>query len=126
MKKLTRAIDFLNLLMERLASWTEREDAKLYKEMYIKEINSQIYTHKYVCISTIVDNDYLFNVTLLNINHDIHADTFNLICKHIDELGKICLDDLGCSDVYGLKLQGIAYAHNNQDILVRIKKPILI
>ncbi|WP_242347273.1 hypothetical protein [Mucispirillum schaedleri] len=129
MQEVKKAKDLLDLLMERVSFWIEdKENIKLYKELYIKEINGKKYSFKKLCIESIVDNDFVNNVNLSRIGVDIDPKEFKRLSDYIKMTGDdgVDLSQHIFIGMHGDRLQGVAYASSERHILIRIRKPQLI
>ena len=129
MQEIKKAKDLLDLLMERVSFWIEDEEyIKLYKELYIKEINGKKYSFKKLCIESIVDDDFVNNIRCLRIGVDINPKEFKRLSDYIKMTGDdgIDLSQHIFADMHGYRLQGVAYASSERHILIRIREPQLI
>lgn len=116
--------NFRDVLIDRVKFWTQDEATLyLYNKMYKTQIEQGVFGNKKIDVSIIVDNDYVNNVSVLELGVDINPCQFDKIYKALAKKDFINLDELDVKDVFGFRLEGIAYGAIDGAVIIR-KRPI--
>lgn len=109
-----------DILMERVRFWAQDETTLyLFNKMYRTEAEAGIFDNKKIDRKIIVDNDYVNNVSILELGVDINPCQLDKIEKALVGKKFINLDEIEVKDVYGFRLEGTAYGVISGAVIIR-------
>lgn len=116
--------NFRDILIDRVKFWTQDEATLyLYNKMYKMQIEQGVFDNKKIDVKIIIDNDYVNNVSILELGVDIDPCQFDKIEKALATNEFIYLDELDIKDVFGFRLEGVAYGVIDGSTIIR-RRPI--
>lgn len=116
--------NFRDVLIDRVKFWTQDEATLyLYNKMYKTQIEQGVFDNKKIDVKIIVDNDYVNNVSILELGIDINPCQLDKIEKALATKEFINLDELDIKDVFGFRLEGVAYGVIDGATIIR-RRPI--
>ncbi len=116
--------NFRDVLIDRVKFWTQDEATLyLYNKMYKTQIEQGVFDNKKIDVKIIVDNDYVNNVSILELGVDINPCQLDKIEKALATNEFINLNELDIKDVFGFRLEGVAYGVIDGATIIR-RRPI--